>query len=207
MPGKLLAAHHTVADWDFQQGSQYRSLDATYFISEPTSLKLGPPPVNWPDTVLCRIPATQLLPQGEVRTWMRVHMVACYPAVFRNQHALGGADDQNCYFLQQAAAAVYLYRMVGGFSTLCDQTTGYFAIDTWLHYRTVWYNGKTPGEVPALCVDYYREIAGEWIKLGNTMYDTVNMFKDSAINRVGFHAFLYPNTYSWFDDTEIWGPV
>ncbi|MBA7576460.1 hypothetical protein ES708_18301 [subsurface metagenome] len=207
MPSKIAAAHHSVTDWDFELGTSYRVLASDYYISAPTSLKYGVPLGSFGGSILCRIPATQCLPQGEVRTWIRTTHNFTIPGLFRNQKPLGGAEYDNSYYLIHYDPIVYLHRRVNNIPTIRDQTTGYFKSNEWIHYRTFWYNGKTPGDVPALCVDLYREVAGEWVKLGNTMYDTANSWKDSEINRCGFHVSLIYPQQAWFDNTEIWGPV
>lgn len=207
MPGKIEVAHHTLADWDYEQGALYRSLSATYFISAPTSLKYTIPAGGASSVNLCRIPATQVLPQGEVRTWVRRPSPHFMPAVFRSQAALGTADNLNNYQIHLTYTTALLVRYLAGVYSQRDNTTCYSAVDEWRHTRVFWYNGKTPGEVPALCVDLYREVAGEWIKEGETMYDTDNSWKDSAINRCGFRPLFEKNYPCYFDDTEIWGPV
>jgi len=39
------------------------------------------------------------------------------------------------------------------------------------------------------------------------MYDTLNNWKDSDVNRCGFRLTLAPDHIIYFDDTEIWGPA
>lgn len=209
MPGKIAAAHHTLADWDFEKGAEYRSLASDFYVSSPTSLKLsrGVGTGAWVGAVLCRIPATLVLPQGEVRTWVRRSAGASAPCIFRNQAALGSANWLNCYMIYLGANIAGLYRVLSGVLLQVDSTSCSTFIGSWTHYRFFWYNGKTPGEVPALCVDIYRDIAGEWVKQGSTMYHTLNLWKDSAINRCGFRPVLSPDQAVWYDDTEIWGPV
>lgn len=207
MPGKIIPVHHTLADWDFQHGAENRSLSADYFISPPTSLKFVSGNGTWLSTVLCRIPATLCLPQGELRTWNRSLLGGFYPAVFRNQAALGTADPKNCYILYATAGRIYLFRIIDEASVNVDNTVCTTYLDQWMHHRSFWYNGFTPGEVPALCVDFYQEIAGEWVKEGDTLYDTMNKWADSEINRCGFRDYLVGANNSYRDDTEIWGPV
>ncbi|MBA7642318.1 hypothetical protein ES703_50008 [subsurface metagenome] len=207
MPGKIAVAHHSIADWDFQHGDTYRSLSPIQYVSAPTSLRFLKAGGAWSNAVLCRIPATQCLPQGEVRNWTFTGYSTKYPAVFRNQAALGSADYLNCYFVSITTAAAYLARYIAGVPSQRDTTPclGYYL--QWVHYRIFWYNGKTPGDVPALCVDVYLEIDGQWIKQGSTMYDTDNSWKDSAVNRSGFLSIAGGNLANFWDDTEIWGPV
>lgn len=209
MSGKLIAAHHSLADWDFEKGATSRNLDPNYFISAPTSLHFTTYPDATIDCILCRISETQLLPQGEVRTWLRRHTTntSCGPAMFRNQAALGSSNSTNCYFLYMAYGAIILYRSINNVWSEEGSWTWAQPSDTWTHFRTFWYNGKTPGEEDALCVDLYREVSGQWVKMEGTKYDTANQWKDSEINRCGVLTYIRPYAESWFDDTEIWGPV
>ncbi|MBA7543757.1 hypothetical protein ES705_36097 [subsurface metagenome] len=207
MPDKLPAEHHSIADWDFERGAEYRSLADDFFISAPTSLKFSGAPAPFGGVVLCRIPATLVLPQGEIRNWKRATRISSSVANFRNQKPLGDADSQNCYYLATLETTIKLHRFVAGVHTLLDSTLCPDVIDTWIHYSIIWYNGFTPGSAAALCVDVYLEIAGEWVKQGDTMYDTDNLWKDSAINRVGFRPGVWAGTSEWWDNTEIWGPV
>ncbi|MBA7611136.1 hypothetical protein ES703_18360 [subsurface metagenome] len=200
-------SHHTLADWDFEYGAQYRSLASDYFISAPTSLKHTLCPATILNTVLCRIPETQCLPQGEVRIWCRRYAGGFYPAIFRNQAALGTSNDINCYQIDISGNTAFFYRRLNHIPTLQGQTPCYNPAEEWVHYRVFWYNGKTPGDADALCVDIYVEVAGEWYKQGNTMYDTNPYWGDSEINRCGFGVQLLSGHTRWHDDTEIWGPV
>lgn len=207
MPGKIYVAHHSVVDWDFARPDEYHSLSADEFISPPTSLKLYRADLTAVEVVLCRIPATLCLPQGEVRTWHYSANPTCRPAVFRNQAALGTSDLEDMYeMLVWPNSARLSYYSAGTPHTIqtqaCTVPTG-----QWNHWRVFWYNGKTPGEVPALCVDLYLEIAGEWQKQGATFYHTPNLWKDSAINRCGFRQNRSARVSYYFDNTEIWGPV
>ncbi|MBA7533078.1 hypothetical protein ES705_25313 [subsurface metagenome] len=207
MPLKL-AKHHTLADWDFNIGEGSYSLSPTHFVSSPTSLLFRDPAINLITIiVLCRIPGTQCLPQGEVRTWLRAYENFLGLANFRNQAALGTADYWNCYYIYIIGTEIRLYRWVAGAYSLRDTGTGSIFVNQWVHYRVFWYNGKTPGEVEALCVDVYREVAGEWVKEGDTLYDVSNWFKDSEINRAGPFGRCYKTNSLYCDDTEIWGPV
>ncbi|MBA7683869.1 hypothetical protein ES703_92255 [subsurface metagenome] len=207
MPGKLLVPHHTITDWDFKDGSTARSLANDYFVSAPTSLKYVWPPGYWETVVLCRIPGTLCLPQGELRTWVRTTSAFQYLCTFRNQAALGSANVLNCYNTYLSGNRLYWHRQVAGVETFVEWTASFTRTNEWVHYRFVWYIGLTPGEETALCLDHYRDIAGEWVKLGETMYDTQNLWVDSEINRCGFQPFVGYTWTDWFDDTEIWGPV
>ncbi len=176
--------HHTVADWDFTGGALYRSLSAAFFISAPTSLRLfkaADPQFN--ETVLCRIAETQVVAQGELRSWYRYPLVGGRIFTFRNQAALGSANVNNCYLILIVSTTVYLFRFIGGGEVEVGHTPCSSSANTWEHWRVIWYNGYTPAEAEAICVDFYKEVAGKWIKQGSTLYDEANQFKDSAINR------------------------
>ncbi|MBA7542159.1 hypothetical protein ES705_34478 [subsurface metagenome] len=205
---KIIPVHHSVVDWDFESGATNRSLSATKYVSAPTSLcMLEPGSTTFRPTILCRHPDTLCLPQGEVRNWEYGYYYIKYMANFRNQAPLGSANYTNCYEIFMSAAVISLDRYLAGVYSRRDSTVGVAYSNQWAHYRIFWYNGETPGHVPALCVDVYREITGEWVKSGNTLYDTHNSFKDSAINRAGFRAYSKYNNPQYWDDTEIWGPV
>lgn len=205
---KIIPVHHSITDWDFQDELVFCSLSADQFVSPPTSIRmLNPGSAPEFSTVLCRIPATQCLPQGEVRTWIYEHTRSQYPACFRNQAPLGTSNFQNCYYVYLTGTTSKLQRLYLGAGITVDQSVCQTFADTWTHYRVFWYNGKTPADAPALCVDLYREIAGEWVKEGETLYDTNNYFKDSDINRAGFIMFSRLNYPEYLDNTEIWGPV
>lgn len=207
MPGKIAAGHHTLADWDFSAGAVGRSLSTDYFISAPTSLKIQTVNGSHTQGILCRIPATLCLPEGEVRHWHRCLMDYAYPATFRNQAPLGTSNYLNCYLIHMFSGSTALYLWRAGVPERRDYTDGFHPPDGWRHFRVVWYNGKNPTEQEALCVDIYIEDAGEWVKLGDTLYDTLNWFKDSAVNRCGTVLIVHTGKPAYQDDTEIWGPV
>ncbi|MBA7541575.1 hypothetical protein ES705_33891 [subsurface metagenome] len=207
MPVKIAAGHHTIADWDFWHGAAGRSLSSDHFISAPTSLKLVYSAGAETNVVLCRIPATLVLPQGEVRHYFRPSSYAQVSFTFRNQAALGSADWLNCYFVFITATSWQVRRITNGYPFTVGTSGTTSHIDVWNHFRLFWYNGKTPAEQPALCIDLYKDIAGEWVKQGSTIYDTTNKWADSAINRCGFWLTMGGGDIAYIDDTEIWGPV
>ncbi|MBA7576077.1 hypothetical protein ES708_17914 [subsurface metagenome] len=199
--------HHSVADWDITHGTTYSTLSNADYISEPTSLRTQSPDGVVYDIVVCRIGTTLNLPEGEVRTWMRNVGRSYQPAVFRNQSPLGSAIRDNTYILRYIISTISLIRGVaGGWLTIDSSSAPSISAD-WNHFRVHWYNGKNPAEQEALCVDTYVEVAGEWQKRGDTLYDTSNMWKDSSINRTGIQPTsgraLDP---MYTDDTEICGP-
>ena len=207
MPGKIAVAHHSLTDWDFQLDPLYRSLAADKYISPPTSLRFFKSSSYVVGSALCRIPGTLCLPQGEVRNWTWTGLTGKYPALFRSQAVLGTADYLNCYYISISLAEATLIRYLAGVGSNRDSTPCFGVQSEWVHYRIVWYNGITPGEQEALCVDVYLDVEGEWIKQGDTMYDTDNSFKDSAVNRAGFLSVAGGSIPMHWDNTEIWGPV
>lgn len=207
MPGKLIAVHHSLTDWDSELGDQYRSLDTSVYVSPPSSL-LFVGGTGWKSgCTLCRVPATLCLPQGEVRTWWRSNQTYDNGVTFRNQAPLGTATWANCYRTYQMTTYIDVFRTVGGDSTSLAQLPFEVSALTWYHLRVFWYNGYTPGEEEAICIDVYMEEDEEWVKIGDTVYDTENMWKDSEINRAGLMTWFSSGIRRWFDDTEIWGPV
>jgi len=207
MPGKLAAPHHSVVDWDFEHGATNRSLSNVQFVSPPTSLRFASPSGSFYSETLCRIPATLCLPQGEFRTWHYANSTSIMPCVFRNQASLGTSNHLNCYSISLSPTTATLWLIRNGSGSNRDSTSFTTFLNTWQHFRFFWYNGINPSEREALCVDLYREIAGEWVKQGSTLYCTLEYWKESAKNRVGFRPNpLYPNPV-YYDDSEIWGPV
>ncbi len=205
---KTKSEHHTLADWDFELGATYRALSALFFVSAPTSLQLTGAPVGSTfNTLLCRIPATILLPQGEVRSWRRNWTRSGRFFTFRNQKPLGAANILDCYVIYFTGTVAHLQGFVGGVLVSEDIANFPTTANVWEHLRVFWYNGETPGGAPALCVDLYKEMFEEWQKLGSTLYDTDNLFADSAINRAGLCNQQYKGEPIYIDDTEIWGPV
>ncbi|MBA7667109.1 hypothetical protein ES703_75194 [subsurface metagenome] len=209
MPGKLLKEpdHHTLADWDFENGDTYRFLSDVQFVSSPTSLLYWRPFGSFLTVILCRIPATLCLPQGELRTWIYPEGSFFTLFVFRNQAAFGSSNDENCYAIRIYGNLVQFNYWLNHLNYPISQTSCHYFLNQWTHYRLVWYNGKTPAEQEALCVDFYYEVAGEWVKEGDTMYDTANRWKDSEVNRCGYHPYITGGDHLYCDDTEIWGPV
>lgn len=201
-------SHKSVVDWDYSPGFT-RALDATYFISPPSSLRLTYPPSAPADgTILCRIAETLAIAEGEVRTWYRTNdRVRAFYLFFRNQAPLGSASWANTYSWSITGDWIYLYKRIADVPVLLGTFAVSWTIDIWYHWRTVYWNGATPAGIPALAVQLFLEIAGEWVQQGATVYDTQNEWKDSEINRSGIGADLTTIYTKWFDDTEIWAAV
>ncbi|GAJ11328.1 unnamed protein product, partial [marine sediment metagenome] len=170
---KILPVHHSLTDWDFQDDLVFCGLSADQFVSPPTSIRMLNPaaPAEF-SAVLCRVPATLCLPQGEVRTWIYEHYKMQHVSFFRNQAPLGTSNYGWGYLVFLNGTVSQLNRYWGSVFVTVDSSTCQTFSDTWTHYRTFWYNGLTPGEEEALCVDLYREIDSEWVKEGETLYHT-----------------------------------
>lgn len=200
--------HHSVVDWDFTAGT-FKVLSAATFVSAPTSLLV------WNrngDTIhpaiLCRVAETLCIAQGEVRTWaITWDFSRDFRLTFRNQHTLGGASYSNCYNWRITGAWAHLFRTIADAEVLIGSIALDWPIWVWHHWRTRYWSGKTPGGADALCVELYWEVAGEWVQLGTTLYDTNDQWKDSEINRSGIGLWCDPGKGYYFDDTEIWGTV
>lgn len=205
----LLPKHHSIADWDFNDNT-CRILDPALYISEPSSLRMYRPGPTEPPAViaLCRIAETQCLPQGELRTWARSHVAAGEIVLtFRNQAALGTSNADNEYDWHIYSPFAQCVSRVGGDETILGSVPLTVETDTWYHWRCCWWNGYTPEAEEAICMEFYQEEAGEWIKKGDTIYDTNNHWKDSEVNRVGIRSCPTYTLTFYFDDTEIWGPA
>jgi hypothetical protein len=197
----------SLVDWDWEQGTSYRSLSAAKYVSPPTSLLMQVPGGSQVScAVLCRRADTLCLPEGELRTWYQTY-VTTYPfACFRNQAALGSANALNCYYFQIASNRIDLWRRVGGSASKINSFYYTFTGATWYHLRFVWWNGATESGTPALAVAVYIEVGSVWAQIGSVYYDTLNLWSTSEVNRVGLWPWIANNWYSYFDDTEIWGP-
>lgn len=198
--------HHTVTDWDWQDGALGRSLYAGTYISPPTCLRLLKDSTRVQEVILCKEANTLVLPEGEFREWHQNYYNTLYPAIFRNQAANGTANWQNQYELLAQATTLFLRRYNGGVGVNKDSTLITPYVDVWKHYRTLWWNGKNGEGTPALCVELYIEEDSVWVKQGSTLYDVDNYWKDSAINRCGFRSYFGYTHPEYFDDAEIWGP-
>jgi hypothetical protein len=128
-------------------------------------------------------------------------------AMFRNQAPLGQANYSNTYYVLNSSTQWGLVRRINDSAT----TIGYTGLSssglTWEHWRIVFWDGINPSYQEALCVEVYKEIEGEWIKQGDTIYDTASQWKTSEINRIGFHCTTANSKRQCWDDTEIWKAI
>lgn len=194
---KTKLTHHSASDWDHGHPNWF--LDATYFVSPPSSLATNC--TLW-KCHLCRIGGTQCLPQGRiVCSFFMTHPgKAIWP--FRSQQPLGQANLDNCYYLslRNNYNECRLFRRVAGLLTQVGNWDWQPAAFTWHKLQITWCNGLTPGGADALAVNLQRWNTDHWVDLGE-VFDTINLWKDSPTNRLGVGG-----EYLWtrYDDTEIW---
>lgn len=201
--------HHTVVDWDYSANIT-KSLDATTFVSSPSSLRMTTVVAGTQYTqILSRIAATQCIAQGEVRSWVKnLTEMEAARFHFRNQAALGSANLTNTYFWVIFRLTFQLLRVIAGVQVSIGSFSPVGWVNyAWNHARIIYWNGLNLSGNPALCSEAYLEIAGVWVKQGTTLYDTANQWKDSAINRSGIGGQVTSDQRLNFDDTEIWGSV
>lgn len=204
----LIAGHHSVSDWDFQFAAPNWTLDTALYVVAPASLRLKYTAGGTPSfSVICKYATVLNLPQGELRTWYR--SVQAYEAwcTFRNQAAVGSANELNCYATVMSPTNLALYRMVAGIATARGSWPTTHAVNTWERFRLQWWNGNDLYGVDALCVNLYKEVSGQWVQQGGTLYDTSQQWKTSSINRVGLRGQTDVTYFTNFDETEIWGPA
>jgi len=198
-----------VSDWDFFLPVGGKSLDATLYISSPTSLKASP---SGAQSIRCcclsRLAEAQNLPQGQLVSYYRRGSNPCPPGpVFRNQSALGSPNMSNGYHGYFSTSSLIVYRRVADVDTSVGSIAVSLANATWKRFRTTWWNGENLLGVPAICIRLEEDDgAGNWVLKG-TLYDTANQWKDSEVNRVGLTWQGGGTQTANYDDTEIWIPT
>lgn len=196
-----------VSDWDIWKPNTTMTLDPTWYKSSPTSVKFASTGMTGYAGIISRLPAVQCVPQGEIRFWVKRIMNSQPAFSFRNQSALGSGQCQNCYWLTGYATTWRLNRIVNGSPTVIGTMGTCPANGEEGHYRVVFWNGENLSGVAALAVSLYKDDgAGNWVLQG-TLYDTVNQWKDSEINRMGMGFSAASGNQIAFDDTELWIPT
>lgn len=197
--------HHSVADWDILPAG-YHTLSTITYVSPPTSIRFyATGSTICRISVLCRVAKTQCIPEGELRTWLRWNYYAEYIAMWKNQAPLGSADMNNCYNILNSASLLRVGKVVNGKSSVFAEIPTTSTADTWEHWRVKYWNGLDPDPIGAMCVEVYKEVGGVWVLQGQRVYDPANMWKDSLVNRSGFHVITALGKNEYYDDTEIWG--
>lgn len=195
-----------LSDWDWTYGASYRSLDPSSYVSSPTSLKFlgGSAAV---DAVLCRIPETLVLPQGQIVTWFKSGSWGVGNLVARNQKPLGSSDGLNMYCVTCQSEAWVLYSVVNNSWSSKGSFPRAGVHGVWVKIRFTWWNGENLSGTPATCFRLEEEIDGVWTHLGSVIYDTMQRWKDSEVNRCGVAFYVVQGNTFWFDDTEILAPT
>ncbi|MDD5512075.1 MAG: hypothetical protein PHI12_14920 [Dehalococcoidales bacterium] len=196
-----------LSDWDIWKPNTTLTLDATWYKSSPTSVKLASTGTTGRGGLISRRANVQLVPEGEIRFWVK-KVINSQPAFsFRNQSPLGSGQCENCYLLKGYATTWQLSRVVNGSPTVIGTMGTCPSNGEEGHYRCVFWNGENLSGVAALAVSLYQEnTASEWVLQG-TLYDTVNMWRDSTINRMGIGFSGGSGNSLQFDDTELWTPT
>lgn len=211
---KLIASHHSVADWDFQPDS-WAGLDDYTFISEPTSLAC---PIKkstyyqyvW---VFLKEALGGNVAHGKICTWLWIsHATTSTPRFFFRAQSLppttaGAQEPDDCYLVLVNQNVCTLYRRINKSNT----TVGSHPWDppltemTWNKIALTWETVTMPGgDWLAFLVE--QEVDEAW-KQYPLIYDTQNLWATSGVNRVGFRIAgtrSTPGKASRVDDTEVW---
>jgi len=99
-----------------------------------------------------------------------------------------------------------LYRVINGTGSEKYQCAIDYPADEWTHWRTVFWNGENEQGQNALAVQLFKEVEGQWVQQGDTYFDTDQLWKNSATNRMGIGAYNKSGAVYYFDDTELWIP-
>jgi len=190
--------HHSPSDWWFTHANWV--LSTTEFVSPPTSLKT----TGMSLFVTCNLDEAECIPEGRVIcSTMNMSWADPQGVVLRAQKNTGAEYQKNSYACFNNDGSAWVCRRFVG-------TTGYnigwfdipTSTETWYRQRITWWNGEDGNGDPALAVQIERWEAGEWVDYG-TVFDTDNVWKDSAVNRCGIRT----SGGAYHDDTEIWVPT
>lgn len=206
---KQLKKHHTVADWDWNT-LKNATLSTDHYVSPPTCLKIGIPDGAGMMTYwLCRHPDTLNLPEGRIDWYSHHTPFVGAPAhiMFRNQEPLGNVTITFCYHIEFGLNTGTIRRRNGLDIELLATFDYTRRNNQWCHYRASWYNGFNGDGLPALVIELEEEVEGVWQAIWPPVYDTVNAFADSDINRVGQHQTGLEEYPTYHDDTSIYRKV
>lgn len=200
--------HFSLSDWIFPSPT-YMAIRDDQYISSPTSLKsLFSPEALRKEFVWLKSTIAPCVKDGRFIDWYRwSHSTYQMKHIlFRSQTTPPLDIPSNCYYLNLRPNFAMLYARQAGIDSLvasCNFTPDLLQ-NTWYHYRMTWYSylGEDLLEVMRAVFDI--EVEGEWVEKFN-IEDSINAFKDSEVNRVGFMARLRSSILNtWVDDTEIW---
>jgi len=190
-------------NWTFS--TQNWDLDPSQYVSPPKSLRHT---ADARTTVISDFDGTFCLPQGGIISWLRrskfgtgdLRLGLC----FRNQSQAFQSSWLNGYRIRfDDSPTILLLRCVDGVITVLGTWSDPFPINTWRRYRLTWWNGYNPDAQIALVVRLQPWDGEAWLP-GSLLYDTLNNWADSTINRVGLYMGI---KYCWADDTQILAPA
>ena len=187
--------HASSGDWDIT-GAWI--LDATQYVSSPSSLGIR-------DVVTALLKTTTVpiasLKEGRIVTYIRTAYGGSQRILFRYQ------DGSNYYLVWMiwvvgsGAQRFVIRKVVSGVeTTIRDETTGNYSLNTWIKLRVTWWN-----DYVGLVIRFEYWNGSIWVEVCADGYDAANLWKDIG-GRVGVSANSNPAaTQTWFDDTEIYG--
>jgi len=204
---KLYLPHHSTADWDFQKTTWY--LDTTQFTSAPSSLRsIGAETTVTPWVALCKASVTIPLDEGRIVSQIRRPATGSRRPllVFRAQAPIGTATYYNCYCVRFSDnPSGWEYYDALGVRTIIANIPYALPTNTWVKVRISWWNGKNLQNQDATVLRVERWDGANWIQIDVDYYDTNQRNKGSPNSRVGVGCWNALNSYSWHDDTEVWG--
>lgn len=164
------------------------------FVSPPTSLLIA----GGHTSFLCTHPDTLNLVSGRLTTWSwHFGTLHALWILFRNQHAVGGANYTNCYvaYLWRDRAKFWYYKD-GAKTDLEDDFTGFWPADVWYKFRLTWWQQISPQCQKTLYVKGELLVGEDWIQKF-LWEDPLDRYSDTGLARCGFH------TIDYVDDTLI----
>lgn len=189
-------SHHSTVDWDFR--NRFWELDLAKFVSPPSSIH-GTSGTKCP--LNCKHPSVLCLPEVQIVTYAWTHAYTLFINC-RNQVTVGNASVSNCYSFGFTEIETTLYRNVNGIGSYIGEFPYILPLDTWKKLRLTCFNGYNLLNQYSACFTLEVYEHPDWIQKGDILYDSLNKWKDSDINRVGLTVDQSRN----FDDTEIWKP-
>lgn len=196
---KLVAIHHSIADWDRDHNDF--ALYAGKYTSPPTSLRAT---LDYGPIFLCNYPPTLCLPQGRILCQTYCQRVALATFFFRNQTPPGDTPNfDNCYRILLDHAGPRVFEVVNRRVTWVHIFTTELPRTKWINIELTWWNYPVYNGFHPLAIQFRAYYDGSWHDYGRAERN-IGRWHDSAVNRVGFRPYYFNN---YFDDTEIHAPV
>lgn len=208
---KLVKIKFSLADWEYAVPGPY--ISDVVFVSPPSSLAAKDGAFNRQGWAMCKLAAAQNIVDGRILTQLRLGVIAT-PQIYtfyRAQANPVGAPPgiANTYNLWFYTTQVLLKRIVGGTAATLKTYTfsPALSISTWYYFRLTWWQYLGPLLTVILRHKLEQFKDGAWVELFY-IDDSVNSFKDSAVNKVGFYLTHNSSTNpTAIDDTEIWKAI